>query len=270
MHVHACGGGEVLNSYHYVAGNVLQVYDPLGLASGEWTDAGVDATGRPLEARDNPNPGPGVNDMDFRFAADPASGPTQLGDAEFEARIAPLEPGEASVLRDARAAYEQTGHYRQDADLDAIARSTPSGPGHIPLGALAGTEIAVIGEACSLFPATCAFVGAALSTSEDEFAETAVLVGAPIAAEAGAALAGRVGTPATRAPVRELETEAASARPRGGCPNEPGARIVTGHQAGQGSPGYSIRKPERSVLFPARTLPPYPRVGWRAAVATGT
>jgi RHS repeat-associated protein len=31
LHVHASGGGEALNSYHYVSGNLLQVRDPLGL-----------------------------------------------------------------------------------------------------------------------------------------------------------------------------------------------------------------------------------------------
>jgi len=31
LHVHASGGGEALNSYHYVGGNLLQARDPLGL-----------------------------------------------------------------------------------------------------------------------------------------------------------------------------------------------------------------------------------------------
>jgi len=31
LHVHAGGGGEALNSYHYVSGNLLQAVDPLGL-----------------------------------------------------------------------------------------------------------------------------------------------------------------------------------------------------------------------------------------------
>ncbi len=31
LHVHAAGGGEALNSYHYVSGNLLQAVDPLGL-----------------------------------------------------------------------------------------------------------------------------------------------------------------------------------------------------------------------------------------------
>ncbi|MEM9074412.1 MAG: RHS repeat-associated core domain-containing protein, partial [Myxococcota bacterium] len=31
LHVHAVGGGEALNSYHYVGGNLLQARDPLGL-----------------------------------------------------------------------------------------------------------------------------------------------------------------------------------------------------------------------------------------------
>jgi RHS repeat-associated protein len=31
LHVHASGGGEALNSYHYVSGNLLQARDPLGL-----------------------------------------------------------------------------------------------------------------------------------------------------------------------------------------------------------------------------------------------
>jgi RHS repeat-associated protein len=31
LHIHASGGGEALNSYHYVSGNLLQAVDPLGL-----------------------------------------------------------------------------------------------------------------------------------------------------------------------------------------------------------------------------------------------
>src|SRR5690606_8727027 len=31
LHVHALGGGEALNSYHYVAGSLVQSRDPLGL-----------------------------------------------------------------------------------------------------------------------------------------------------------------------------------------------------------------------------------------------
>ena len=41
LHVHASGGGEALNSYHYVSGNLLQARDPLGLVFGdgrEWID----------------------------------------------------------------------------------------------------------------------------------------------------------------------------------------------------------------------------------------
>ncbi len=31
LHIHAVGGGEALNSYHYIAGNLLQGSDPIGL-----------------------------------------------------------------------------------------------------------------------------------------------------------------------------------------------------------------------------------------------
>jgi len=34
LSVHAMGGGEVMNGYHYVAGNVLQARDPIGLQGG--------------------------------------------------------------------------------------------------------------------------------------------------------------------------------------------------------------------------------------------
>jgi RHS repeat-associated protein len=36
LSVHALGGGEALNGYHYVRGNLLQARDPLGLDSTEW------------------------------------------------------------------------------------------------------------------------------------------------------------------------------------------------------------------------------------------
>ena len=35
LHVHASGGGEALNSYHYVSGSLLQASDPLGLSAQE-------------------------------------------------------------------------------------------------------------------------------------------------------------------------------------------------------------------------------------------
>ncbi|MCC7538792.1 MAG: RHS repeat-associated core domain-containing protein, partial [Deltaproteobacteria bacterium] len=41
LHVHAMGGGEALNSYHYVSGNLLQSRDPLGLEVGDMLDAVV-------------------------------------------------------------------------------------------------------------------------------------------------------------------------------------------------------------------------------------
>jgi RHS repeat-associated protein len=42
LHVHAVGGGEALNSYHYVAGNLLQARDPLGLEGGREQMAPID------------------------------------------------------------------------------------------------------------------------------------------------------------------------------------------------------------------------------------
>ena len=36
LEIHAVGeGGEALNGYHYVSGNLLQARDPLGLCSGK-------------------------------------------------------------------------------------------------------------------------------------------------------------------------------------------------------------------------------------------
>lgn len=50
LHVHAAGGGEALNSYHYVSGNLLQARDPLGLDVQEY-DGSVRADPRYLEQR---------------------------------------------------------------------------------------------------------------------------------------------------------------------------------------------------------------------------
>jgi RHS repeat-associated protein len=44
LHVHAVGGGEVLNSYHYISGNLLKARDILGL----WPDINLDQIGRNL------------------------------------------------------------------------------------------------------------------------------------------------------------------------------------------------------------------------------
>ena len=52
LHVHASGGGEALNSYHYVGGNLLAARDPLGLdASGSNNVESHD--GRQLRVREN-------------------------------------------------------------------------------------------------------------------------------------------------------------------------------------------------------------------------
>jgi RHS repeat-associated protein len=47
LHVHASGGGEALNSYHYVSGNILQAVDPLGLQEAEAGHSQYGALGLP-------------------------------------------------------------------------------------------------------------------------------------------------------------------------------------------------------------------------------
>jgi RHS repeat-associated protein len=44
LHVHAAGGGEALNSYHYVGGNLLEARDPNGLSVSHWADVRVEGT----------------------------------------------------------------------------------------------------------------------------------------------------------------------------------------------------------------------------------
>lgn len=47
--MHAVGGGEALNSYHYVSGNLLQARDPIGL----WQESGLDGSPfRPFAAEE--------------------------------------------------------------------------------------------------------------------------------------------------------------------------------------------------------------------------
>jgi RHS repeat-associated protein len=54
LHIHAMGGGEALNSYHYVSGNLLQSRDPLGLdgekqgGSGGTANPYIDTDAKPL------------------------------------------------------------------------------------------------------------------------------------------------------------------------------------------------------------------------------
>lgn len=51
--IHAAGGGEVLNAYHYVSGNLLQARDPIGLESEDRTsDSG--GTAAPIEVNTAP------------------------------------------------------------------------------------------------------------------------------------------------------------------------------------------------------------------------
>jgi len=49
LHVHASGGGEALNSYHYVSGNLLQARDPTGLGVGDGTAERAAAGSAPPE-----------------------------------------------------------------------------------------------------------------------------------------------------------------------------------------------------------------------------
>jgi RHS repeat-associated protein len=58
IHVHASGGGEALNSYHYVSGNLLQSRDPLGLQDTPAAPAAPDSTPTPT-----PTPPPAGADV---------------------------------------------------------------------------------------------------------------------------------------------------------------------------------------------------------------
>ena len=72
LSVHAAGGGESLNGYHYVSGNILQARDPLGL------DDHDEGTSNDAEAQTDPSTSPTVvfnrgehgctSDMCFEFS----------------------------------------------------------------------------------------------------------------------------------------------------------------------------------------------------------
>jgi len=70
LHVHASGGGEALNSYHYVSGNLLQGRDPLGLSSTAYSSEGVQAG---WEASDQLDADGSIAGYTFRQAPDALS-----------------------------------------------------------------------------------------------------------------------------------------------------------------------------------------------------
>jgi RHS repeat-associated protein len=74
LHVHAVGGGEALNSYHYVSGNLLQARDPLGLCGGPGEEACEAGAPAPVLIPETPSP-PGGSGT-FRIVAPVAGGGT--------------------------------------------------------------------------------------------------------------------------------------------------------------------------------------------------
>ena len=64
LHVHASGGGEALNSYHYVSGNLLQARDPVGLLPDQPGNQATTATYAALFLFRSPRV-PGLSLLDF-------------------------------------------------------------------------------------------------------------------------------------------------------------------------------------------------------------
>ncbi|MGE0786430.1 MAG: polymorphic toxin type 17 domain-containing protein [Sandaracinaceae bacterium] len=80
LHVHASGGGEALNSYHYVGGNLLAGRDPVGLDYGEWSSSFDPGDGRQIRSRESDGTDPSEADMEFQE--------TRLSEAEISWRAA--------------------------------------------------------------------------------------------------------------------------------------------------------------------------------------
>ena len=199
LHVHASGGGEALNSYHYVSGNLLQARDPLGLAASysEWADAGTGADGTSLQARDVMNANGDLIGFEFRET------PSELSDAEFSARVATLPAAEREAMEAHRSSTEP------HRDVETIASSTTAGPGGIPAGALVGTLGGIVLGICTnpVGAAVCTGLGIVTSRGEEDLAQVAMAEGGARLVGAGAAAIVESGAPATRALVaadREL------------------------------------------------------------------
>jgi len=207
LHVHASGGGEALNSYHYVGGNLLQARDPVGLDWSAWSDAGSDGNGGRMQGRTYTDDAGRSTEMEFRAA------PAELTDTEFEHAIAGMSGGERARMREMRAAHDLT----TDRGIGIGVSGTTAGPGGIPAGAgvglIAGIVIPMMGIVCSYVGIWC--VGAAGALGVESEADVA-----PVAAEIGVVVLTdgllSAEAPATRALVAAdgaaVETSAGAAR----------------------------------------------------------
>ena len=120
LQVHAGGGGEFGNSYHYVSGNLLQARDPDGL-DGE--DAGL-----PAGTGDCADCGPGhiqptANDIGFEAATNLAEAAVAIETAVFEANYSIIRAA-GDIQRDLQSTRERV----------AATLATFVGDGHVELG----------------------------------------------------------------------------------------------------------------------------------------
>lgn len=86
--VHAAGGGEVLNGYHYVSGNLLQARDPIGL-DGDSIDASVDNPREIVFIRGN---GTTVTEIDFTTEASDEGSSQSSWAMEYRRTAVPVVP----------------------------------------------------------------------------------------------------------------------------------------------------------------------------------
>jgi RHS repeat-associated protein len=150
LHIHASGGGETGNSYHYVSGNLLQAVDPLGLEAG---DQLVAAEGEAL-AREQRDSGAreswtSIDGIDFNEGTVEAR--HGLNDAEWAvAEIRDAERGGTQTHLYYRQGGESGEWTRYDAcafDRCGSARPDPVGQAVIDFVLTAGANVLLEGAA---------------------------------------------------------------------------------------------------------------------------
>ncbi|MGF1467872.1 MAG: RHS repeat-associated core domain-containing protein [Sandaracinaceae bacterium] len=107
LHVHASGGGEALNSFHYVSGNLLAARDPLGLSAQEGYAPDVNECGTELDDSAVGMTASGIGpEVTVTYEQGNATHQIQISKDDFR----PLEPNTALIVsrhvHDTRAAAE--------------------------------------------------------------------------------------------------------------------------------------------------------------------
>ncbi len=148
LHVHASGGGEALNSYHYVGGNLLQARDPTGLgpirAAISRLAEQTSAAHAVITALGQHGARSVLTDLDERYAGLLPRYSDEVGSAEYRERAqAAGTTGYRPEVEDGQT--EQSNHFLQAVAIGFYGvRHTPGSSGSIGSGPLAALPLRIV------------------------------------------------------------------------------------------------------------------------------